>query len=106
MSKSFLNKEKKNTLVYKMHKIVKFCKKGKNRLIQVFHIENAKKGGKNDDFEKFSTLSTLKHKNSGDYSLLKKEQTFCGLVIKFAFCRKKGKKILTFKESNIKNKFM
>ena len=89
-----------------MYKFVKNCKKIKNGLIQVIHIENAKKGGKNVVFENFSTLSTLKHKNSGDYSLLKKERMFCGVVIKIDDCRKKEKKILTFKESNIKNKFI
>ena len=34
--------------VYKIDKNVKKCKKMENGLIQVFHIEIAKKGGKND----------------------------------------------------------
>ena len=30
---------------------------------------------------------------------------FCEVIIKMRFCRKKPKKILTFKYSNIRNKF-
>ncbi len=59
-----------------------------------------------DVFQKFSTLSTLKDKNLGDYFRVKKERMFCEVVIKIAFCRKKRKMILTFKDSNIKNKFI
>ena len=44
--------------MYKLYKIVKKCKILEKRLIQVFHIEMAKKGGKNDVLEILSTLST------------------------------------------------
>lgn len=33
--------------------------------------------------------------------MLKKERMFCGVIIKFDFCRKNSVKILTFKMSNI-----
>jgi len=41
-----------------MYIFVKKSKIKKNGLIQVIHIKIAKKGGKNDVFKKFSTLST------------------------------------------------
>lgn len=52
----------------KMWKFVQKCKSGKNRLIQVIHIENHEKGGKIDVFLKLSTLSTLNGGKMGDYS--------------------------------------
>ena len=33
--------------------------------------------------------------------MLKKERMFCGVIIKFDFCRKNSTKMLTFKMSNI-----
>ena len=44
--------------MYKMYKIVKKCKKLEIGIIQVIHIEIDEKGGKNDVFQKLSTLST------------------------------------------------
>ena len=75
-----------------MYKNVNFCKKNNCGLIQVFHTKNTEKGGKTRVFHNLSTLSTQKRLISGDYSGIKKEQMFCGLVIKITFCRKKGGK--------------
>ena len=36
--------------------------------------------------------------------MLKKERMFCGVIIKFDFCRKNLAKMLTFKMSNINSK--
>ena len=36
--------------------------------------------------------------------MLKKERMFCGVIIKFDFCRKNSAKMLTFKMSNINSK--
>jgi len=76
--------------MYKLYKIVKKCKILEKRLIQVFHIEIAKKGGKNDVLEILSTLST-KASKTGDYSRQIKERMFCEVIIKIRFCRKKPK---------------
>ncbi|EEG74184.1 hypothetical protein CLOHYLEM_06191 [[Clostridium] hylemonae DSM 15053] len=38
-----------------------------------------------------------------DYSGQIKEQTFCEVIIKIIFCRKKVKKMLTFEKSNFRN---
>ena len=84
------------TKMYKMYKIVKKFKKLEIGIIQVIHIEIDEKGGKNDVFQNLSTLSTLNWMKLGDYSRQKKERTFCGVVIKMTFCRKKMKMILTF----------
>lgn len=51
-------------------------------LIQVIHIKMDKKGGKINVFEKFSTLSTEKPRNSVDYSKEIKERMFCEVVMK------------------------
>lgn len=82
--------------MYRMYKNVNFCKKNNCGLIQVFHIKNTEKGGKTSVFYILSTLSTQKGSISVDYLRVKKEQTFCELVIKITFCRKKVEKILTF----------
>ena len=52
--------------MYKLYKIVKKCKILEKRLIQVFHIEIAKKGGKNDVLEIFIHIIHIKSiKNGG-----------------------------------------
>lgn len=51
-----------------MYKNVKICKKNKKALIQVIHIKNSEKGGKDGSFPFLSTLSTLKGGKTGDYS--------------------------------------
>ena len=92
-----------------LYKNVKKCKNTKKKLIQVIHIKNPEKGGKIDVFKKLSTLSTLKRQKMGDYLGMIKERMFCEVIIKMRFCRKKPKKILTFKNRiaiirNIKGK--
>jgi len=84
------------TEMYKMYKNVKNCIFLEQRVIQVFHIKNTEKGGKIGIFKKFSTLSTLKHVFCVDYSGVKNERTFCELVMKITFCRKRLEKMLTF----------
>jgi hypothetical protein len=88
-----------------LHKNVKKCKNSSILIIQVIHIENTKKGGKISVFQRLSTLSTLNGINSGDYSMLKKEQMFCEVIIKMHICRKKSKKTLTFENLIISKKF-
>ena len=90
--------------MYKMYKNVKKSKILKKRLIQVFHIKNAKKGGKNGLFQNFSTLSTLNGGFFVDYFNIKNERTFCELVMKITFCRKKFENQLTFKKLKYTNK--
>lgn len=51
-----------------MYKNVKNCKKNKKGLIQVIHIKNPEKGGKDVSSPFLSTLSTLKCGKTGDYS--------------------------------------
>lgn len=82
---SFIDKIK----LYKMYKFVKKCIFLQNRLIQVIHIKNGKKGGKIVVFKKLSTLSTSKHVFFVDYLKETNKQMFCELVMKMIFCRKK-----------------
>ena len=88
----------KKVEMYKMYKIVKKSKFLQKRLIQVFHIENMKKGGKIHTFHYFSTLSTLKGRFFVDYFNIKNERTFCEHVMKITFCRKKMENLLTFEK--------
>ena len=81
-----------------MNKFVKKSKILKKGLIQVIHIENAQKGGKIGVFKNFSTLSTLNSAFFVDYFNIKNERTFCELVMKITFCRKKRENQLTFKK--------
>lgn len=87
-----------------MFKNVILCKKMKNKIFQVFHIEKAEKGGKISVFKILSTFSTLKVANLGDYSGKEKERMFCEVMIKMRFCRKKEKNGLTFDSSNSSKK--
>ena len=64
---------------------------------KVIHIKKCKKCRKMGIFTKLSTLSTPKSGKTGDYSGIEKERTFCRLVIKMTFCRKKKEFVLTFK---------
>ena len=64
---------------------------------KVIHIKKCKKCRKMGIFTKLSTLSTPKVGKTGDYSGIEKERTFCRLVIKMTFCRKKKEFVLTFK---------
>ena len=64
---------------------------------KVIHIKKCKKCRKMGIFTKLSTLSTPKVGKTGDYSGIEKERTFCRLVIKMTFCRKKNEFVLTFK---------
>ena len=86
--------------LYKMFKNVILCKKMKNYIFLVFHIEKAEKSGKISVFKVLSTFSTLKVANLGDYSGKEKERMFCEVIIKMIFCRKKEKNGLTFDSSN------
>ena len=83
-----------------MFKNVILCKKMKNKIFLVFHIEKAEKGGKISVFKVLSTFSTLKVANLGDYSGKEKERMFCEVIIKMIFCRTKEKNGLTFDSSN------
>ena len=87
-----------------MYKNVKNCIFLRNRLIQVIHIKNAKKGGKIGVFQKLSTLSTLKQVFFVDYLKAKNKQTFCELVMKMPFCRKRLENLLTFEKLKYTNK--
>ena len=64
---------------------------------KVIHIKKCKKCRKMGISTKLSTLSTPKVGKTGDYSGIEKERTFCRLVIKMTFCRKKKEFVLTFK---------
>ena len=88
-----------------MYKNVKKSKKLQKRLILVFHIEDAKKGGKNVVFFNLSTLSTMKYVFFVDYLKAKNKQMFCELVMKMRFCRKKLENLLTFEKLKYTNKF-
>ncbi len=82
-----------------MYKYLFFCKNLKEPFKKVIHIKKSKKRDKIEFYTKLSTLSTQKSAESVDYSTLKKEQTFCGEIIKIRFCRKNFKKRLTFEKS-------
>lgn len=64
---------------------------------KVIHTKKQEKCRKMGISTKLSTLSTPKVGKTGDYSGIEKERTFCRLVIKMTFCRKKKKFVLTFK---------
>ena len=87
-----------------MYKNVKNCIFLGNRLIQVIHSENSKKGGKIGIFQKLSTLSTTKHVFFVDYLKAKNKQMFCELVMKMTFCRKRLENLLTFEKLKYTNK--
>ena len=90
--------------MYKMTKFVKNCIFLRNRLIQVIHIKNTKKGGKIVVFQKFSTLSTMKHVFFVDYLKVENERMFCEHVMKMSFCRKKTEIMLTSEKLKYTNK--
>ena len=64
---------------------------------KVIHTKKQGKCRKMGISTKLSTLSTPKVGKTGDYSGIEKERTFCRLVIKMTFCRKKKEFVLTFK---------
>lgn len=64
---------------------------------KVIHTKKQEKCRKMGISTKLSTLSTPKVGKTGDYSGIEKERTFCRLVIKMMFCRKKKEFVLTFK---------
>lgn len=64
---------------------------------KVIHTKKQEKCRKMGISTKLSTLSTPKVGKTGDYSWIEKERTFCRLVIKMTFCRKKKEFVLTFK---------
>ena len=64
---------------------------------KVIHTKKQEKCRKMGISTKLSTLSTPKVGKTGDYSGIVKERTFCRLVIKMTFCRKKKEFVLTFK---------
>lgn len=64
---------------------------------KVIHTKKQEKCRKMGISTKLSTLSTPKVGKTGDYSGIEKERTFCRLVIKKTFCRKKKEFVLTFK---------
>ena len=64
---------------------------------KVIHTKKQEKCRKMGISTKLSTLSTPKVGKTGDYSGIEKEPTFCRLVIKMTFCRKKKEFVLTFK---------
>ena len=71
--------------MYKLYKIVKKCKILEKRLIQVFHIEIAKKGGKNDVLEILSTLSTDEKTESCGIRNVQNKQLFCEVITAIRF---------------------
>lgn len=57
----FLYAEKNFCLVRKITKFVENRENAEKRVFRVIHTKSTKKGGKINDLQKFSTLSTQKH---------------------------------------------
>ena len=87
--------------------IVQICKKmykKRKRTYPSYPHQNRKKRWKKCRFKKFIHIIHTKGIKYGGLFGAKKERAFCGVIIKMSFWRKKPKKTLTFKKSNIEKK--
>lgn len=88
-----------NIIIYKMHKKIVFCKNlsnYKNGKLSTYPHQKPQKTWKTVEYKEVIHIFHTKKCEIGGILKGEKEQMFLLEVMKMGFCRKKGKKSLTF----------